>query len=265
MRFSIGLALALVATVSAGDERVWIFAGLPGDEEHHAEFEKTLGSLEKSFVNRLGVKPENLAIYYGPRDAGFAGVASRENVLAAIRSIAGLTRTSPATPHWLIFMGHAHAIRGGAQLNLPGADLNSMDLAAALDECAGGAPLTLVFTHTASAPFLRPLAAPGRVLITATAPRDIENETEFPAALAESLADGKTDANKDGRIDAAEIFISTREAVLLRYKAEDLIVRESALLDGDADGRGTQRPADPDREGARTRFFTLSTTAGGIE
>lgn len=259
-------ALLLTASGAAADDsRVWIFTGLPGDEEHHAAFEKTLGSLKTAFTTRLGIAPGQLAIYYGPKAAGYAGESSRENVMAAIKEIATISHESPQTAHWIIFIGHAHGIRGGAQLNLPGPDLNSIDLAAALETCNPATPLNLVFTHTASAPFLRPLGAPGRVIITATAPADIENETEFPSAFAEALNAPASDANKDDKLDATEIFMATRELVLGRYKKEQLIVREAALLDGDGDGKGTQRPAEIDGTAAAKHFFTLSTAGKGLE
>lgn len=258
-------AFTCTPSVSAAEQRVWIFTGVPGDAEHHADFEKTLGSLKSGFTTRLGVSPEDITIYYGPKTAGYAGEATRENMLAALSNIAAITRESPRTAHWIVFIGHAHAIRGGAQLNLPGPDLNSIDLTTSLAECNPEAPLTLVFTHTASAPFLRPLAAPGRVIITATAPGGIENETEFPSAMAEAIHDPAADANKDGNLDATEIFLATRERVLGRYKAESLIVREAALLDGDGDGRGTQRPAEADATGAARRSFILTSEAKGLE
>ena len=252
-------------TAYAADDRIWIFTGLPGDEEHHKDFEKTLGSLKSAFTTRLGVPSEKCKIYYGPKSAGYAGETTRENVMVAIGEIASMTKSSPQTAHWIIFIGHAHGIRGGAQLNLPGPDLNSMDLATALAGCAPGAQLSLIFSHTASAPFLRPLAGPGRVIITATAPGGMENETEFPAALAEALNDRAADANKDGKLDLNEIFLATRERVLGRYNKEKLIVREAALLDGDGDGRGTQRPAEIDGTGAAGRFLTVTREGKGIQ
>jgi len=265
-RFLLSLLLVTASLPAhAGDERVWIFTGIPGDEEHHTDFEKTLGTLKSGFISKLGVKPENLAIYYGPKSAGYDGEATREHVLEAIKRIVAITHESPRTAHWIVFIGHANGIRGGAQLNLPGPDLNSMDLAAALAGCEPGAPLNLIFTHTASAPFLRPLSSPGRVILTATAPGGMENETEFPAALAEAIGEPSVDANKDGKLDAKELFQATRERVLNRYNAEKLIVREAALLDGDGDGRGTQRPAEADAVGATTHFFTLTTAGKGVE
>ncbi|RYD31981.1 MAG: hypothetical protein EOP85_22205, partial [Verrucomicrobiaceae bacterium] len=196
LRLAVLLTGTCLPAVSATDDHIWIFTGLPGDEEHHKDFEKTLGSLKSALTERLGVSGEKCTIYYGPKSAGYAGETTRENVLAALKEIAAMTRSSPDTAHWIIFIGHAHGIRGGAQLNLPGPDVSSFDLSTALGECAPEAPLNLLFTHTASAPFLRPLAAPGRVIITATAPGGMENETEFPAALADTLNDRAADANK---------------------------------------------------------------------
>jgi hypothetical protein len=260
------LAASCIAVAAPATEtHVWIFAGLPGDDEHHADFVKTLAALKATFTTQFGIPAEQLTLYYGPKDAGYAGPATRENILGACQQISAITHQSPQAQHWIVFIGHAHAIKGGAQLNLPGPDLNSIDLAKAFSTCAPAAALTFYFTHTASAPFLRPLAAPGRMIITATAPGNIENETEFPAALAEALEASGTDANKDGKIDVFEVFQATRERVLRRYKRESLIIREVALLDGDGDGRGTQRPAEQDAKPAATRSFTLTTSGKGIE
>lgn len=49
------------------------------------------------------------------------------------------------------------------------------------------------------------------------------------------------------------------------YQTGPFIVQEAALLDGDGDGRGTQRPAPIDREGAAKRFFTLTAEGKGLE
>lgn len=255
----------ILQAARADDVRVWIFAGLPGDQEHHEAFEKTLGLMKKGFVNRLGVATENCRIYYGPKSAGYSGEGSKENILTAIGEMAALSKSSPQTAQWLIFVGHAHAVDGGSMLNLPGPDLSTFDLSSALAACNPAAPLNLIFTHTASAPFLQAAAGPGRTVISATSPKDLENETEFPGVLAEVLNTPAADANHDGHLDLLEIFRATREGVLARYKAENLIVREAALLDGDGDGRGTQRPADEDATPAATRFFTLTSEGRGID
>lgn len=262
---SFAAGLLTVAPVSAGDDRVWIFAGLPGDAEHHAYFEKMLGSMKTAFTTRLGIRPENLVIYYGPKEAGYAGEATREAVLGAVKTIAETGKQSPGIAQWVFFIGHANTISGGAQLNLPGPDLTSMDLSTALEACDPKSPLTLFFTHTASAPFIRPLAKPGRVVITANTPGEEDNETDFPSALAESLNAATSDADKDGKLDATEIFQATRERVLAGYKKGGYIVKEAALLDGDGDGKGTQRPAEADANPAKNRFFTLSTEGKDLQ
>ena len=53
--------------------------------------------------------------------------------------------------------------------------------------------------------------------------------------------------------------------MLGRYKAEGLIVREAALLDGDGDGFGTLRPAQLDADAAKSHFLTLSTQGKGLD
>lgn len=260
-----GLAALMTVSAAADDTRVWVFCGIPGDAEHDAEFKKNLSSLKASFIARLQIAPGNLHVYYGGKGDGFEGESTRENLLEAVEKIAATTRDSPQTAQWVIFMGHANEIRGGTQLNLSGPDLSSTDLAAAFQGCNPAAPISLLFTHTASAPFVRQMAAPGRVVITANSSGDTENETEFPGAFADALAAPGSDANKDGKLDATEIYLATKDLVLKRYKAERLKVAEAAQIDGDGDGRATQRPAEIDAAGAAKHFFTIAPNGAATE
>jgi hypothetical protein len=127
--------------------------------------------------------------------------------------------------------------------NIPGPDASPREMAEALKDASPDTPLVFIAATTASRNFLRPLAAPGRIVITADAPKDPESEPDFPLALAEALADKRSDANRDGLLSVTELFLGTRRILTDMYEKGGYMVREHSLLDGNADGRGTSRPA----------------------
>lgn len=245
--------LAIGNSVSAQDTtapRVWIFNGTPGDSEHHAFYEKNLALTKKALTERFGIPAENLTILYGPKSAGYDGACSREALLAELAKIVAHTKQPSAAPAWLIFQGHANAIPGGANFNLPGPDINTRDLGESLKSAASRAPLVIVATTACSSAFVRPLAAPGRMIIAASTPADPENETEFPQALTEALESSATDTNRDGLLSVTELFLACHALVQQIYQKQSFMIKEHAQLDGNGDGRGTQRPAPADAEPA---------------
>jgi len=230
--------------------RVWIFNGTPGDDEHHVFYEKNIQRLRKAFTERFGVPAENITVLYGPKDAGYDGPCTREALLAELAKVVAHTQQPGAGPAWLIFEGHGNAIAGGANFNLPGADASARDIGEALKPAAHKASIVVLATTACSSAFVRPLSAPGRMIITANTPADPENETEFPEALANALEASATDTNHDGMVSVAELFLACHAQVQQIYQKQDFIIKEHAQLDGNGDGRGTQRPSPADAEPA---------------
>jgi hypothetical protein len=229
---------------------VWIFNGTPGDDEHHTFYEKNIARLRKAFTGRFGIPAENITVLYGPKEAGYDGPCTREALLVELTRAAAYTHQPGAGPVWLIFQGHANAIAGGANFNLPGPDASARDIGEALKGAAPKAPIVVLATTACSAAFVRPLAAPGRMIIAASTPADPENETEFPEALAMALEAPETDSNRDGMVSVTELFLACHALVQEIYKKQGFMIKEHAQLDGDGDGRGTQRPSPADAEPA---------------
>jgi len=241
--------------------RVWIFCGTPGDEEHHAAYERMLTRLRNVLTKRFGVAPADLTVLYGPIEAGYDGECTRTGLLAELVNVVTGTKGAEARPVWLIFLGHSNAIAGGALYNLPGPDISPRELGEALQDADPQTPMVLFATTACSSAFLRPLSGPGRIVVTATSTSDAENETEFPGALVDALESPATDGNKDGFLTVTELFLACHERVLRTYEMEDLMVKEHSRLDGDGDGRGTQRPAAMDAEPASRIGLRIRTVA----
>lgn len=230
--------------------RVWIFNGTPGDDEHHQFYETNLASLRQSLTQRYAVPAANITVLYGPKSAGYDGPCTREALLAELKNVVTYSKTAGAGPAWIILQGHANPVSGGALFNLPGPDVSMREMGDVLRDCAPQFPLVVLGTTTASADLVKRVSAPGRFVITATALGDKDGETEFPRALAQSLANIGSDGNHDGVLSLTELFLATNQAVLAIYKEGNFVVGEHAQLDGNGDGKATQRPAQEDAEPA---------------
>jgi len=236
--------------------RVWIFNGTPGDDEHHALYEKNLSRLRATLTTRLGVPAENVTVLYGPKSAGYDGVCTKENVLAEItKAVAAAAADQPV---WMIFEGHSNPTGGGANFNIPGPDVTARELRDLVATTKTDAQLAILFTTSSSGRFLRWLSGPGRLVLTATREDEEDNETELPHVLASVLESPTSDADRDGKLSLLEIFNACNSGVKAVYDAGKFMQRERAMLDGNGDKRGTQRPSREDAEPAARMAFTIA-------
>ena len=237
---------------------VYVICGAPGDEEHHEAFEKRLAGLRQWFQQSAGLAPGEVRVYYGPESAGYAGTATRAGVEGVCREAVQLTQAGQ--PVWIVVTGHANDAPGDVRFNLPGADLSGRDLAKWLEGAATGdaaAPLTIVLTTACSGRAVKHLAGPKRAVIAATSAAEPADETVFAECLLGALQDPRSDANKDQTLSLTEIFLATRAEVLARYKSRGFILTEHAGLDGDGDGRATQRPSENDATAAASPLHAI--------
>jgi len=143
-------------------------------------------------------------------------------------------------PLWLVLIGHGTFDGRLARFNLRGPDLSAKDLAEWLKPI--DRPLAIINTASASAPFLKELSAPNRVVITATKSGFEHNYARFGQYLAEAIAAPQADLDKDGQTSLLEAFLTASNAVAAFYTAAGRLATEHALLDDNGDGLGT--PAD---------------------
>jgi hypothetical protein len=138
---------------------------------------------------------------------------------------------------WIVLIGHGTFDGKDAKLNLRGPDISSTELAAWLKPFQR--PLAIIDTTSSSAPFLAKLAAPRRVIVSATRSGHEQNYARFGKYLAEALPDPKSDLDKDGQISLLESFLSASHRTLEFYKTEGRLATEHALVDDNGDGLGT--------------------------
>jgi hypothetical protein len=235
----------------SGARRALLICGLPGDDDHRKLFAGCVEKLHKALTERCGFAASEILVRFGdtsrpgdgPALAGARGLSDRAGITAAIDELRG--GQQPDDTLWVIVLGHGHFDGRHSHLNIPGPDLDEREFARLF---AGLKAREQVFwiTTSASGFFLKPLAAAGRIVITATEPDQEVNETLFPLALADVLdapPEG-VDRDKDGRISVLELYLAIVADVLKRYVDAENLPTEHARLDDNGDGRGTELQED---------------------
>jgi hypothetical protein len=135
---------------------------------------------------------------------------------------------------WLVLMGHGTFDGRTAKFNLRGPDVSADDLAEWLEPMLR--PVAAIDAASASAPFLKKLSAPDRVVVTATKSGFEHNYARFGQYLAGAIADPQADLDKDGQTSLLEAFLTASGRVGEFYSTAGRLVTEHALIDDNGDG-----------------------------
>jgi len=245
------LALCAASPARAQDSHLLVVSGLSGEPRFAADFEKWTGQL-RAAAERSGVSAANV-VALSERGEG-ALRATRANVLAALQALAG--RAGEADEILIVLFGHGSESAGEARLNLSGPDLTARELAAAL-QVVRARRIAVVNTTSASGAFLKPLAGPNRIVITATKSGAEQNETLFPRFFVAGLTGAAADTDKDGRVSLFEAFEYGRQETERAYSSTRRLQTEHPLLEADGDGVGSPAPKVGEGDGAAASLAFL--------
>jgi hypothetical protein len=140
---------------------------------------------------------------------------------------------------FVVLIGHGSAADGDdGKFNLEGPDLSAAEWAVLLEPTAG----RVVFVNAASGsfPFMRRIARPGRVVVTATESAAQEYETVFPEYFIRSLQETAADADRNGRTSLWEAFVFASAGVKSWFEQRGQLATERSLLDDNGDGLGRE-------------------------
>ena len=121
-------------------------------------------------------------------------------------------------------------------------------------------------TTPTSGYYIKPLAAKGRVVISATETDWETNETEFPHELARvwsSPPEAKEfDIDQDGTITLFDLYVTVARNLAQSYLERELLATEHPLLEDNGDGRGTEVQIDflTEEQGGRAKPKKPSTS-----
>jgi hypothetical protein len=210
-----------------------IVAGASGEPEYATMHRAWVTSLANTLRERYKMDPTRLTVLVETPAAGEER-STAENVRATLARLA-----KQMTPNDLLFVmliGHGGGNAAEAKFNLVGPDLTVTEWNELLKPVPGR--LAFVNASSASFSFLKTLAAPNRVIITATdSQRQVYHPT-FGGAFIEALAADVADTDKNGRLSLLEVFVYASRLVTERHTKANELPKEHALFDDTGDGEG---------------------------
>ena len=215
----------LLAVSAQAEQSVIIAVGASGEEAYADDFAKwtaqwrQAGAAGKARVQTIG-----------------AG-ADEKFVLTRLRAAVVAEAKEGAEPLWLVLLGHGTFDGRDGKFNLRGDDVAASEIAGWLKECAR--PVVIVCGFSAGGAFLKPLSAPGRVIVTATKSGAENNFARFGGYFAEAVADPAADLDHDGQTSVLEAWLAAAQRTAEFYKTEGRIATEHSLLEDNGDGLGT--------------------------
>jgi hypothetical protein len=235
LRLTLWLILFAAPCASAQQTHILVVTGVAGDDEHAKKFEKWASSFIEAAKKRDAVPEANitwLADRPATKDADRR--ATKDGVEKAIADIAG--RAKPSDTVFILLIGHGSFDGRVASFNLPGPDLTAADYAKLLSRFTSQ---HVVFVNTASASgaFLQPLAAPGRVVVTATKTGGERNETDFPEYFVAAYNDDAADLDRNGHISVREAFDYASSKVKQAFQQKGYMLTEHATLEDGGEGQ----------------------------
>lgn len=227
-------ALATSPQPPAPRTHLLIVAGIGGEQAYRDAFHETAMAMATAATERFGL-PDSSVIVLTEDPARAPGRiqarSTREEIARALNRIA--TRARADDQLVILLIGHGGGQDDRPRFNLPGPDLSAADLAAALAPFAGR-PIAIINAASASGGFVEALAAPKRVVITATKSGFERNATTFGRHFVAAFTGDGADADRNDRISLQEAFTYATREVQRAYEADNRLLTEHARLGGDS-------------------------------
>jgi hypothetical protein len=214
-----------VSPAFAQQTHLLVITGVPGDEEHAQKFQKWA----KTFIDAAKEKdavPEANITLLAEKQATKAGIEKAFADLAA--------RLKPSDATIVLLLGHGSFNGTQAAFNHFGPDLTVEEWTKLLGRLPSQR-VAFVNTSSSSGAFLPAVAAPGRVVITATKTGGERNETQFPEFFVAAFGDAAADRDRNGHVSVAEAFEYAKTKVAQAFQQKGLLLTEHAVMEDGGD------------------------------
>jgi hypothetical protein len=244
----------------SGRSMLVVIAGAAGEPQYGDAFHKAALAIADAARARFALADPDV-VYLGEDVARAPGrigaVSTRENVERTLTSLAA--RARPGDQLWIVLVGHGSSEGTASRFNVPGPDISAADFARLLAPFAQQ-KIAFVDATSASADFVKALAAPNRAIVAATTSPSERNVTRFARYFADALATPNADLDKDGGVSLLEAFTYARRETVRSYESENRMLTEHAQLDDDGDGVGSDTPSVDANDGRLAAAIVL----GGV-
>ena len=221
------IVLAASGIAHAQQTHLLVITGVPGDEEHEQKFNKWATAFVDAAKKKEQLPAANITTLAG-------ATASKDGIDKALTDIAA--RSKPNDNVIVLLIGHGSFDGRSAAFNIMGPDLTAPDWAKLVGKLASQ-HVAFVNTSSASGAFLQPMAAPGRVVITATKTGGERMDTVFPEFFVEAFTDDAADRDRNGHVSVLEAFEYAKAKVTQAYQQKGNLLTEHATMDDGGEGR----------------------------
>ncbi|MDB4883333.1 MAG: hypothetical protein JWL95_2099 [Gemmatimonadetes bacterium] len=229
---ALAIALGIVAPSSAHAQRVHLLAvvGLSGEPAYRLAFESAASTLADSARARWHVADSSLVVLAedtASKRLRARGRSTKDEIAKAFLALS--RRVAPGDVVIVFLVGHGSGEGMDSRVSLPGPDATVGDFAGWL---SGFTRQSVVFVNAASGSgdFLAALAAPHRVIVTATRTALERNESRFATPFVRGLTSDEADADKDGRVSVLEAFTYAKKEVARAYETDSKMLTEHAAI-----------------------------------
>ena len=243
--------------VAQGGQYALVVAGASGDPEYGKLHRAWVTSLANTLRGRYKMDPARLTVLVEQPQTGEER-ATAENVRAVLGRLA--KQMTPEDQLFVMLIGHGGGTTAEAKFNLIGPDLSVNDWNDLLKPLPGR--LVFVNASSASYAYIKGLAAPNRIVITATdSQRQVYHPT-FGGAFVEALSADIADSDKNGRLSLFEVFTYASRLVTERFEQQGTLPMEHAMFDDTGDGEGRDaKGTGKDKDGDIAALTYLDTVA----
>jgi len=225
---ALGMTLGMAVNVPAQTNLV-IISGLGGQPEYTKQFAEQSVALADAASSRASL-PDSAITWLGEPTAAKSKWLRGESTKVEIEGVLRRLATGPANAQTVIVLvGHGAGEGEATRISLPGPDLTTADFRRLLG-AFGHRPVAFVNLTSASGDMARLLAAPGRVVLTATKSSFERNEARFGRYFVDAFAKEGADTDKDDRVSLLEAFTYAQAEVKRFYETEGRLATEHAQL-----------------------------------
>jgi hypothetical protein len=214
-----------------------IINGASGEPAYAKQFDQWTTSLRAALQGRFGFAKDRVKLLTEKPADSTAAPATAEEVKKAFASLR--TELNPDNLLFVFLIGHG-SFDKEAKFNLVGPDLSANDYNTMLTSLP--TRRVIIFNlASASGEFIKPLAAKGRIVVTATRSGQETNATRFTEYLLVAMLAADSDTDQDGHISVLEAFNYANRLTAEFYARAGRLATEHALLEDNGDGVGHQK------------------------
>ena len=235
---AVGMLWIFVQTMASGpsllgiadqpDANICIVVGAPGEPEYGKMFDQWRmdwsQALAGSNIQWIGQAESNTNEQLSDYERLRQWIESVES-----NQIAGT--------YWLVLIGHGTHDSKSTKFNLRGVDVSAAELSGWI--ASSKHQWVIAVCASSSGPFLQSLSREGRTIITATKSGSESNFSRFGGYLAKCFGDLNSDLDHDRSVSVLEAFVAASRQTERYYQENKLLATEHALIDDNADGKGT--------------------------